>query len=323
MSSQLGMTTAAAIVNIFCTKNRLTPVYTVVQENTIIKNKQISPKFMATLVVKDQQFQGIGSTKKQAKQIAAQAFIETLNKSNGTVIDLNLVNPTEFCVQNKNNKVGELLEYCTKNILPHPAYDFIANDGGDTSSGRPEKGFRCQVKVGELTEYGVSRTKQEAKHQAANGMLRVLKNMREVKNMETVPEIVSSTGSNNHLHTEKTKDITPNKAGEVAAQSEQAHWVDDAPYLRREYLNFHVLKERSPLLGTLKDNRLTGNPESILEEIANDLELQVDYIPLNKPGKIGVSMCVPSFICGGVGNNKREAALMAVEGLCNYLKNIK
>lgn len=62
--------------------------------------------------------------------------------------------------------VTALQEYCAKNNIPLPTYDWIDSDDGS---------FVCKVDAVDSREHGYGRSKREAKHDAAANIIKKLK----------------------------------------------------------------------------------------------------------------------------------------------------
>ncbi|XP_037954519.1 uncharacterized protein LOC119684529 [Teleopsis dalmanni] len=66
----------------------------------------------------------------------------------------------------RKSSVSLLQEYCAKNNIPAPIYDFITSVDG---------GFTCNVRFMDVEEYGNGRSKRDAKHNAAANLAKRLR----------------------------------------------------------------------------------------------------------------------------------------------------
>lgn len=126
-----------------------------------------TPEFKCIcMVTKDAQGVGVAISKKAAKHEAAKRVLALLDdegiyegdsSANSTNDSFDL-SGTEIVTK---NAIGELNEFCSKNGLPYPTYDFQ----------NVSIGYRVYCKLSNNTTSGEDIVKKVAKQKAANSML--------------------------------------------------------------------------------------------------------------------------------------------------------
>ncbi|XP_050443871.1 RISC-loading complex subunit TARBP2-like [Adelges cooleyi] len=175
----------------YAVKRKLWPRYDLVYNGL----RQLPYKFVYRLELDGYEVLGEGSSKKEARQATAGKLFEKLIADQPDLLvnefkELNIknvVSPFEKTI--KENFVGQLNGICCKLQINLPIYEEIREEGKDHA-----KMFTINCRISSLCEEAIHKTKQQAKHLAAQQMMARLLTMDE--KFFTIPKNTHIFGNN-------------------------------------------------------------------------------------------------------------------------------
>ncbi|KAL4120859.1 hypothetical protein QTP88_013473 [Uroleucon formosanum] len=164
--------TPASIVQEYAAKNRLVPQYDLIHNG--VSHSKVSFKYSLTL--DDYVAVGEGSSKKEAKHVAALNLLKIMIDNKPQLLntdfkqwdfDNHVVSPFDNNI--KVNAVGQLNDICTNNRLGLPEFNLVREEGQAHA-----KLFTISCHVAKMIETATHKTKKQAKHLAAVQMVNKL-----------------------------------------------------------------------------------------------------------------------------------------------------
>ncbi|XP_060868447.1 interferon-inducible double-stranded RNA-dependent protein kinase activator A [Metopolophium dirhodum] len=164
--------TPASIVQEYAAKNRLVPQYDLIHNG--VSHSKVSFKYSLTL--DDYVAVGDGSSKKEAKHVAALNLLKIMIEDKPELLntdfkqwdfDNHVVSPFDNNI--KVNAVGQLNDICTNNKLGLPEFNLVREEGQAHA-----KLFTISCHVAKMIETATHKTKKQAKHLAAVQMVNKL-----------------------------------------------------------------------------------------------------------------------------------------------------
>lgn len=161
--------TPASIVQEYAAKNRLVPQYDLIYNG--ISQSKVTFKYSLTLG--EFTTVGEGSSKKEAKHVAALTLLKLMINDNPNLLetefkqwdfDNHVVSPFDNNI--KVNAVGQLNDICANNKLGLPDFQLVREEGQAHA-----KLFTISCRVAKMIEIATHKTKKQAKHLAAVQMV--------------------------------------------------------------------------------------------------------------------------------------------------------
>ncbi|ELU17807.1 hypothetical protein CAPTEDRAFT_171815 [Capitella teleta] len=334
MSSYLSGKTPISYLQELCTKRGLTPQYDLIANEGAVHE----PTFVFKVVVGDIVGTGKGPSKKKAKHNAAVSVLNQLhgvqnsetegeNKVNGSEENGGSPDPKENGEELDGdesmvgNPVGELQEMTQKKLWPPPVYDYTSEQGPPHA-----REFICTVRLFQIAEQGVGRSKKLAKRNAAHAMLDIIK-----KGLATpTPDVTD------HIE-EHDEDNIPMPQSDVrSSYSNLKDGVKVAtlnPQASQRISQFYQgMKARTGKnLQALQQTKALNTPGStnycqMLQEIAEEQRFEVTYVDIQEISVSGNHQCLvqlstmPVAVCHGTAPTRDEAHGMAAHNALQYLK---
>jgi len=182
--------TPASIVQEYAAKNRLVPQYDLIYNG--VSHSKVSFKYSLTL--DDYVAVGDGSSKKEAKHVAALNLLKIMINDKPELLntdfkqwdfDNHVVSPFDNNI--KVNAVGQLNDICTNNKLGLPEFNLVREEGQAHA-----KLFTISCHVAKMVETATHKTKKQAKHLAAVQMVNKLMSIDKSLVMEGDPIVSDS-----------------------------------------------------------------------------------------------------------------------------------
>lgn len=182
--------TPASIVQEYAAKNRLVPQYDLIHNG--VSHSKVSFKYSLTL--DDYVAVGDGSSKKEAKHVAALNLLKIMINDKPELLntdfkqwdfDNHVVSPFDNNI--KVNAVGQLNDICTNNKLGLPEFNLVREEGQAHA-----KLFTISCHVAKMIETATHKTKKQAKHLAAVQMVNKLMSIDKSLVMEGDPIVSDS-----------------------------------------------------------------------------------------------------------------------------------
>jgi len=182
--------TPASIVQEYAAKNRLVPQYDLIHNG--VAHSKVSFKYSLTL--DDYVAVGDGSSKKEAKHVAALNLLKLMIDDKPQLLntefkqwdfDNHVVSPFDNNI--KVNAVGKLNDICSNNKLGLPEFNLVREEGQAHA-----KLFTISCHVAKMIETATHKTKKQAKHFAAVQMVNKLMSIDKSLVMEEEPTISDS-----------------------------------------------------------------------------------------------------------------------------------
>lgn len=289
----------------------ITPQYRVVQA----EGASHAPTFSFQVILGDLTATGSGSSKKQAKHVAARAMLDKLDgripaQDGQTPLPPVNADNTNGGPQAPGNTVGALQELCVKHGYPMPTYDLGA------VGGQPHmRNFTLMCCVGKMRESGTGGSKKDAKREAAQKMIDKLKTMgpnggpasvSDVTNTETVDEELL-----NKMSTMKVETLNSASSQKVASFYRKLQSSGGGNLAK-----LHM----APLKG--KNTDFVG----MLGELGKEQKFEVTYVEVEEKNDEDQTQCLvqlstlPVAVCYGVGVDTKSASNDAARNALNYLK---
>jgi len=306
------------------------------------------PTFTFQVTVGDISSQGSGQTKKQAKQSAARAMLDTLdgrapsnggddNKAedggatpDGEAKDGKAATSGDKAEQNGTakpaigNKIGMLQEYCVTKGLPMPVYD-VTNVGGQPH----QRVFVIAAKVGCLSVTGEGTSKKESKREAATKMYERLKAL----GTAALPLINGAVGKLEP----GSYPAGENGTGSAPLDPELVKLVNEmkvetiTPKHTKQIQQFYgdLSVAKNSVLYSLHRNTVAGvGPHfaKFLGDLATEQKFSVTYVEVDEPADNGAVQSLvqlssmPVAVCNGFGSNVEAANNDAAKTALLYLK---
>ncbi|XP_050527298.1 interferon-inducible double-stranded RNA-dependent protein kinase activator A homolog [Daktulosphaira vitifoliae] len=318
--------TPVTIVQEYASKRQLCPQYDLVHNGT--KDPVVS--FSYRLTLEDYETIGKGSSKKEAKHVAALHLLQLLmndkpqlikNEFKHFDINKNVVSPYEKNI--KENAVGQLNDICSNLKIKLPEFKEVREEGQAHA-----KLFTISCCVGKLCVEAPHKTKQQAKQLAAHLMVQKLMAMD--KSLIITPSDTSNVNPMKVL--EKIETIKSNQ-------------VKLSPPMDEDMSNYHLLFKKNdwPKTDTLNklvrqiccDSKLNvSNPVTLLNEVVKECDMLLqqkiidqDFIRGSKNNcyfMFSIENVYPTVFGLGVGNDietaKNEAALDLIANICLLYK---
>ncbi|VVC27238.1 Double-stranded RNA-binding domain [Cinara cedri] len=293
----------------------------VTYETIDIKGLLHSPIYTVRAQNEDLSVFGTGPSKKEAKKIAAIAFIERMNFNNVrndiTSIASNNMNnpykkkPTDPVLENKKseiNPIGQLQEVCMIYHWKLPSYEYTTQ--GNT-------GFEANCLLYMYKTSSVQKSKQLAKREAARLMYDKIKEFSE-NEINCLSLNIYPTPSS--IMFQMNISANKNNNSDLLNTSENMKNVE-------KFLN-NLKMSKNPSLNKLKDLNFTKYPGSaveILDQIGEEEGFTTSYVLLSKPAfsqaEILVQVSItPLIIHLGTGSTLIEAQEAAANVALIYMK---
>lgn len=288
----------------------ITPQYRVVQA----EGASHAPTFSFQVILGDLTATGSGSSKKQAKHVAARAMLDKLDGRIPAQDGQTPLPPVNADNANggpaaPGNTVGALQELCVKHGYPMPTYDLGA------VGGQPHmRNFTIMCCVGKMRESGTGGSKKDAKREAAQKMIDKLKTMgpnggpasvSDVTNQEVDEELL------NKMSTMKVETLNSASSQKVASFYRKLQSSGGGNLAK-----LHM----APLKGKNSDF------VAMLGELGKEQKFEVTYVEVEEKNDEEQTQCLvqlstlPVAVCYGVGSDTKAASNDAARNALNYLK---
>ncbi|XP_025198952.1 interferon-inducible double-stranded RNA-dependent protein kinase activator A homolog [Melanaphis sacchari] len=265
--------TPASIVQEYAAKNRLVPQYNLIHNG--IAHSKISFKY--SLTMDDYVAVGEGSSKKEAKHVAALNLLKFMIDDKPQLLktdfkqwdfDNHVVSPFDKNI--KENAVGKLNDICTNNKLGIPEFHLVREEGQAHA-----KLFTLSCHVAKMIETATHKTKKQAKHLAAVQMVNRLMSIDKSLVMEAVSPV-----SDSRKVLEQVEIIKSEQLKKTIPMDEQ-------------FTNYHILFKNTEWLHSDTLNKVINQyhknddfdlPESlnILYKIVNETGMCLTSIPIDE-----------------------------------------
>lgn len=312
--------TPASIIQEYAVKNHLVPQYDLIHNG--ISESLVTFKYSLTLG--NYETVGEGSSKKEAKHVAALSLLKKMIKDNPQLLSTefkqwdfknHVVSPFDNNI--KENAIGRLNGICTNNKIGLPEFKLVREEGQAHA-----KLFTISCQVAKMIETATHKTKKQAKHLAAVQMVNKLISIDE----SLITEVES--------HTSDSLAVME----QVESIKSELTMRKNAP-IDEDLYNYHLLFKKSEFTNTdtlsrvvkkyFHDNMLDEkNPRCVLDKIVEECEMQLieKFIKKELLGKsenhyftLSINNVYPPIYGLGVNNNIDQAKHMAA---VNLLKNM-
>lgn len=315
--------TPISLLQELCAQQGITPDYKLIS----VEGAVHAPTFMYRVQIGEAVATGTGQSKKKAKHAAAKAILEQLLSSQGqfgegfvsdgvTVnaesLDQITATPSQSATQEEGvpgNPVGALQEKCMKMRWQPPFYET------EEEKGLPhERVFTIACYVDHLVEKGEGKSKRLAKRQAAHNMLKRLKDLEGKDEEETKNE----AKVNGLLGTNDVSNVKEKHSNLQSAYSQKV-----MKFLKDLKTSKSLALMRLQEVDLMDPNLDCAN---LLQEISEELEFEITYIPMEAQGKNGDFHCMvqisslPLAVCFGRGFSKEEAKTDAAFNALQFIK---
>lgn len=312
--------TPASIIQEYAVKNRLVPQYDLIH-NGISENKVT---FKYSLILGNYETVGEGSSKKEAKHVAALNLLNQMIKDKPQLLSTefkqwdfknHVVSPFDNNI--KENAVGRLNAICTNNKLGLPEFLLVREEGQAHA-----KLFTIKCQVAKMIETATHKTKKQAKHLAAVQMVNKLMSID-----KSLVQEVESYQSNSLKVIEQVETI------KLELNTRKNAPIDE------DLCNYHLLFKKNEFTNTdtlskvvkkyCRDNMLDENdPRYILDKIVEECEMELaeKFIKRDLLGRskshffvLSINNVYPPIYGLGVNDNIDQAKHVAT---VNLLKNM-
>jgi len=296
----------------------LTPKYDLVQ----IEGAVHEPTFKYRVTIGEFVATGCGQSKKKAKHSAAKAILEKLigAQNSGkagvgqpTIPDLatEILSPYDDGIQG--NPVGLLQEMCMSRRWPPPTYDLHHEEGLPH-----ERSFTIHCIIeGKHTETGAGKSKKLAKRQAANKM---------IKKLRELP--VENEDAFQNIDDDELAQGLSQRYSQVKEANMKVLNANHSQQVSRFHKNLKL--SQGEHLSKLQDTKLSEEVDmdyvEVLEEIGNEQHFEVTFVDVEEISKRGLYQCmvqlstVPVAVCFGDGEDAAQAKQAAARDALDYLK---
>jgi len=296
----------------------LTPKYDLVQ----IEGAVHEPTFKYRVTIGEFVATGCGQSKKKAKHSAAKSILEKLigaqnagkaGTGQPTIPDLatEILSPYDDGIQG--NPVGLLQEMCMSRRWPPPSYDLSHEEGLPH-----ERSFTIHCVIeGKHTETGAGKSKKLAKRQAANKM---------IKKLRELP--VENEDAFQNIDDDELAQGLSQRYSQVKEANMKAMNGSHSQQVSRFHKNLKLSQGES--LMKLQETEIEDNDEAnfvkLLEEIGNEQHFEVTFVDVEEISKRGLYQCmvqmstVPVAVCYGHGEDVEVARQSAAKDALEYLK---
>lgn len=310
--------TPASIIQEYAAKNHIVPQYDLIYNG--ISQSKVSFKYSLTLG--DYVTVGEGSSKKEAKHVAAYKWLNEIIQDKPELLKTDfkqwdfkkhVVSPFDNTI--KVNAVGKLNDICANNKLALPEFKLVREEGQAHA-----KLFTMSCQVSKMIEIATHKTKKQAKHLVADQMVKRLLSMDKSLALDNEAQIPDSIKVLQQVEMIKSEYVKKN-----------------AP-MDEDLSNFHLLFKQiewvnsSILNDIIKQYNRDGtlniiNPYAILKDIAQECEMflveklmdKESILHTNNFYIIGVDNVYPPIYGIGVSDDIEVAKNMASSEL---LKNM-
>lgn len=306
-----------------CTKRGITPVY----ELLASEGRVHEPLFIFRVAAGGCSSEGKGPSKKKAKHNAAALLLVQLlpsSTNNGqTLVDHSDCSTTlslqEDLESNDSvNYVGELQELSQRHLWPLPVYECTGENGL-----AHEREFVCTVRLFSLSETGSGKSKKQAKRNAAENLLKLIKSNTDVESLSSLHSSSNSDDVNGQTYEEVRNTVISLKTGcKIQTLSPKDSLEISHFYNGLKYRTGKTLAS----LQVLALNMPATNYCQMLQEIAEEQNFEAVYADIPHLTIAGQFQCLvqlssmPVAVCQGVGRSKDEARSMAAHNALQYLK---
>jgi len=293
----------------------LTPKYDLVQ----IEGAVHEPTFKYRVTIGDFVATGCGQSKKKAKHSAAKAILDKLKGAQDSgkapvgqpaIPDLasKILSPYDDGIQG--NPVGTLQELCMSRRWPPPTYELSHEEGLPH-----ERMFTIHCVIEDkFTETGTGKSKKLAKRQAANKMIRKLRDL-PMENDDAFQNI--------------DEDELAQGLAQRFSQCKEANKAMNGSH-SQQVSKFHknLKSSQGDLLSKLQELSLEELEDCVemLEDIAEEQKFEATFVDVEEVSKRGLYQCMvqmstlPVSVCYGQGEDAEAAKQSAARDALDYLK---